>query len=159
RYRRGGGRRGMTAVVALTHRKRVYLAADSLIVDGEQRVMSAAPKAWRAGSFVIGCAGSIAYLAALGSIRWPDRVDGVWPVMIRALASYEVNKDEGEAIIGSAGKIWCASSCIFPIADPQVAIGSGGAYAAGALAALRGAPEARVRSAIRIASRWCSSVG
>lgn len=149
----------MTAVVALAHRRRVYMAADALITDGDQRIMSAAPKAWRAGSIVVGCAGSIAYLAALGSIRWPDRIDGVWPVILHALAMYEVNKDEGEAILGASGRIWCVSSCIFPVADSQIAIGSGGDYAAGALAALKGPPEMRVRSAIRIASRWSSNVG
>lgn len=152
----------MTAIAALSHRGRVYLAGDSLLSDEahDRRSYVRTPKVWRAGPVVVGVAGSVDYLAALGRVQWPARVEESWSRVRDALDAARVSPEEGEAVLGQAGALWSLSSALVPLHGPIAAAGSGAAYVLGSLSSSRDRdPAARVREAVRVAIRWCSSVG
>jgi len=136
------------------------MAADSLISQGEHAVYSASPKVWRTPSgLIVGVAGSVDYLAAIGRVPWPARVEDAFAHVRNALSAASVPLDDGEAVVGARGALWSLSTALFPLQGNLAAAGTGHAYALGSLASSAGTPVARVREAVRVASRWCTTVG
>jgi ATP-dependent protease HslVU (ClpYQ) peptidase subunit len=155
----------MTAIAAVYHGRRTYMAADSLVTSpgGEQMVQISAPKIWRAGPLVIGCAGTLDYLATLAGVMWPTNMSPVeaWCLAREALARAKVSTAEGESLIGSARGLWMVDSATcFKLRGSVASIGAGSAYALGALNASAPAdPLKRARAAVYAARAWCPSVG
>lgn len=149
----------MTAIAAVAHRGRVWIAGDSALVCDDRVIYTASPKVWRVGEMVVGAAGDVAYLAAIGRVQWPNRAQDSWPRIREALEAAGVPPDEGECLIGHRGKLWEATTALYPIAGTFAAIGTGAAYCVGALAVSRLDPPARVREAVRVARDHCTTVG
>jgi ATP-dependent protease HslVU (ClpYQ) peptidase subunit len=152
----------VTAIACVWSRGRAYMAADSLVTVGDRAVQIAAPKAWRAGPLIVGCAGALDYLATLAGVQWPaDVTPPRAGALIRsALREAGIDLSEGEALIGGADGIWAADSgTCYRLRGSIAAAGSGAEYALGALHVTSGDPVIRVRAAIGAARAWCPSVG
>jgi ATP-dependent protease HslVU (ClpYQ) peptidase subunit len=151
----------MTCIAACVGRRgRVYMAADSIATEKHAtNAYSATPKAWRWGNGVIGMAGSWAAIAKAQALDGPvtaKRAIEAWHEAIGDGETYD-----GQALLGWGGAIYFLGPCGETIryAERVGAIGSGGLVAIGVLASSQLGPEARVREAVRVASRYVSTVG
>ena len=172
----------MTCIVGIEDKGVVWMGADSAYSDGQTQGLAAAdnPKLWRAGSYLIGVAGSARVANVLRfHVRLPPApargvfrhmVTRVVPVLRRALKkSGRMLKDEGGdreggggaggdltdgvALIAVGGKLFSVHGD-FQVCRSRAgydALGSGGAVALGALHASAGQPRDRVRRALEAA--------
>lgn len=164
----------MTCVVGLVHAERVYIGVDSSSVQGWTRRITALRKVFRTGPFLIGYTGSF----RMGQLlehhlqvpeKLPEQSDQAYMVaqfieQVRRLlkekgfTKIESNTETGgHFLVGYRGHLYSVHNDfqVGEMADGMDAIGSGGDYALGAMAALPHlAPVARLRKALQIAAQF-----
>lgn len=147
----------MTIILGVEHGGKVYMGADSILVSGWDRHITADPKVFRAGSFLFGCTGSVRQNQILKyhldvRPRKADESDEAYIVagLIQAvrLAYKEqgfTTLDDGQEtgagfMVGYAGKIWMIENTFAATryAGENQAIGIGASQALVALHSLRG---------------------
>ena len=166
----------MTCVVAVEHKGKVFMAADSLMSDGENCWVVREPKCWRHHSeFVIGVAGMSRAIAALrlhldppsvprrGVERWVgvdliaalDRAFKLAAIGVPGEAAGEIpERFPCEILVGVAGRVWSIDPSGYHCStnDGHAATGTGHAWAMGSLDATTGqAPKTRLRAALAAA--------
>ena len=162
----------MTCVAGIAQSGRCYLCGDSAASAGDDR-WTMGRKVRRIGGIVLGVAGDVALCGPILSGRWSPRWDGraprAWigdewvPAMRERLRR---RRGDLTALLGVGGELWVVDrdgSIVAPPATSYTAIGSGAAWAVGALAALDGsrprlAPRTRLRRALAIAARHSGGV-
>ena len=148
----------MTAIAAVTHRGRVWMASDSRVSDGSKWATNDSRgklrRSWRGD--VVGYSGDDAS-------RVLDRVD--WT---SADLAGEIEKqaealglEDFELLIGRGGKLWYyETGTLWPTAERYAAIGSGSLVCLGYLAGTVGLPpQDRVRGAVRAAIEHVPTCG
>ena len=165
----------MTAIVAVSDHGRVMLGADSMYCDGDEVIVSADPKVWRIGDWVLGAAGHVSWMDVLTKhMRWPKctrrNVDTTARLDVpRELrrAAQELGMDledyECVAVFGAHGRLYLIDSetVVVAVSEGFTAIGSGRQPALGSLYATRRSkltPRHRMRTALEAAERYCASV-
>jgi hypothetical protein len=166
----------MTAVVGIAESGKVWIGADSAMSDdmGGIQILRA-PKVFRVGNLLFGCAGSIRVMNLLRAITWPKHPRGVSAydyvavhvslTIRKALheagalcRAYEGAPDEmpeySELLVGYKGNLFRMQSdfSVVEAADDCDAAGLG---AASALPLLEGTgePKARIISALKSAAK------
>lgn len=164
----------MTAVVGLVHADRVLIGADSVGVGGWTAMHRADPKVFRAGPYVLGFTSSF----RMGQIlRWsfdapkPDTADldrFMCTTFIDAVrkalraggwAKKDADQERGGIfLVGITGRLFVVEEDfqVGEHVDGYAAVGAGGEFALGALAATEGLglePEKRVLTALEAAER------
>ena len=168
----------MTAVVGLVHDGRVHLGADSALTAGWALTISAQPKVFRRGPYVIGTSGSPRMAQVMRYSFEPPPLDGE-PHRFMATAFIDamrqVLKDAGVAtktadqeatggsfaLVGIAGRLFEIQSDyqVSESVDGFAAIGSGFEPCLGALHATPGRPvRERLRIALEAAERFNAAV-
>jgi len=151
----------------------VILAADTQTTDDNGQTAHNARKLFERGQLVIGVAGdykaavTLPFMAA-HKLKYESKPARFMSLTFPRLVSefqdeYELVFGEFELLIGTKGMLFHYSSdneSVSP-AWPYHAIGSGGSYALGALAATepRAAARGRLREAVEIATRYDSQSG
>lgn len=165
----------MTAIVAVpdVRRKRLVMGGDSAVTDDDGGLfISATPKVWRAGGYLLGAAGDGPWFAMLSAVEWPVVPAAGYPEtgLVRDLrdAAKRLGIDDADgsalfgAMIDGAPRLWTFSSSLMVDAVPEgvfAAIGSGAAPALGALFATKSArADTRVRLALEVAEAFRSDV-
>ena len=172
----------MTAIIGLVDGSDVWLAGDSTVSIGDNlRYALADGKIVRKGEMLIGVAGSIHALNAVrhGLVLAPQLkgIDDDRYIIrevagqIRALLAAGEDNDnddldsdnECNLVVAYRGKLYVTYGDLdfIRVTLPYVAIGSGTAFALGALAAQKSVinPENRLHIALEVAAAFCSSVG
>lgn len=160
----------MTCVVAVADGGGVHFGGDSAITSDDELAIQRDPKVFRRGPYVIGYS---------GSLRWGSILRYVVPLptpprrgvarmlnlelsaeLAVALAQARVKADQ--ALLGVSGELyWIDEDLAFVrLGADYGAIGSGAAYALGALSVLdhRLPPKRRLRHALEAAAHHCPSV-
>ena len=152
----------MTTVVGLVHAGKVHLGGDSCMTQGDSVSLQGQPKVFAIGPVLFGIVGSAAWETALRSITWQRPPSGeAWlrdevPARVREVVEAQVpegeQRDESEAIMGYAGKIWLleSSGAVCPFAGSWAAAGSG---QDAARAVLRYTASRAVRRALQLTPR------
>jgi ATP-dependent protease HslVU (ClpYQ) peptidase subunit len=163
----------MTAIVSIEHGGRAHLAGDSAVTLDETRVLQRAPKVFRRGPLVVGCAGLTAWESMwrkLEFVRQPGRDVEAWVMgelaetLVKAIGPAGVDdKDECAALVGIAGRVYYVEGDGHPWRPAQsyCAIGSGADYALGSLhttARRKLLPRYRLTLALQAAAAHCTSV-
>jgi ATP-dependent protease HslVU (ClpYQ) peptidase subunit len=165
----------VTAVLAISDGRRVYMAADSAISDGDGNLwQSQEDKIFRVGRIGIGHAGSNAFYDVLrwqSSLPQPPRAQSKldhWAyVAVRRALQPTVDSAADQS--GGESLMLCGGGRIYVIeihatrqieitrpVEPHAAIGSGCVIAVGSLdttAASRRSPESRLKTALEITQR------
>lgn len=170
----------MTCIIGLKHAGKIYVGSDGLGIRGWERFQDVRPKVFRNGAFIIGASGT-ARLSDLIRHGWdiPTDESGRYDerYMIRVFATglrtliqdnggmgkYEERDNTGSwLIVGVNGQLYEMDSSM-SIGVPSLgysAVGSGGEYALGALAALKDTPpKERVLRALEIAAQFNAACG
>ncbi len=111
----------MTLILGLEHRGRTHLLGDRIVIDGNQGVsLTAAPKVFQLGSWVVGGAGSWRLLALLGRKFRPPRgsdpiefVDELRAMVTREGIEEQPSDDSPivwEVLFGRAGSLYFLDS-------------------------------------------------
>lgn len=166
----------MTAIVAVpdVRRKRLVMGGDSAVTDEDGSMfISATPKVWRAGGYLLGAAGDGPWFAMLSAVEWPAVPAAGYPStgLVRDLrdAAKRLSIDDSKggyailgAVIDDVPRIWTFDFTLMVDAVPEgafAAIGSGAAPALGVLWATRSVrAEARTRMALEAAEAFRSDV-
>lgn len=161
----------MTAIVAVSHRKRTWFGADSAITDAGSGLYTLKDaKVRRSGGYAYGCSGESLFSDLLDSVKFPQEPDDGWvrrqlPALLRGELSRRGIEAEhwpdGEAVVGARGRIWVveAKLAVHEPRDRFAATGSGMWVALGALhATLKLEPRARLRAALRAAACYDQAV-
>lgn len=164
----------MTAIVAISDGKRVYLGGDSALSTDDHIYHSADPKVFERDGIVIGFCGSLRFgeLVALTPFPKRRRDLDLWvrEDICRALRRESVlhgcdiaDGDESEAILGVGGQIYVITGgpVAYRARNDYAAIGSGAPWAEGALFATEGLKigvTERLTVALEAAETYCASV-
>ncbi len=168
----------MTAIAGLVHDGRVHLAGDSALTAGWALTISAHPKVFRAGPFVIGTSGSPRVAQLMRYTLQPPEptgdphrfmatgfVDAVRQALKDGGAATKESERESTgssfALVGFAGRLFEIQSDyqVSESADGCAAIGSGFEPCLGALYATRGvAPRRRLQVAMEAAELLSAAV-
>lgn len=170
----------MTAIAALAFRGRVFLAGDAAVTDDDGALwILREPKVWVAAPGVlVGHAGNgHAFEALRWAVTWPtlrastNLETWMHRDLVRALAPALAACSDESIIVAARGQLWTVDISATEDqparlefnspADPFAAVGTGGAAARAALAALRGGrltPRARILRALEIAAAQRSDV-
>lgn len=147
----------MTTIIAVEHEAGVTLGWDSTTAYGNSIFESEHPKVFANGEVIFGSAGDVRRTNALAHMEVPatdevgwdvDRYvhDALLPAMLDAFDERTVNGNypEGETLVVVRGRVYEIGNdgCITRRKDRQYAIGSGAAYAYGALRSRVGVREA-----------------
>lgn len=169
----------MTCIVAISNGPSLWLGADSRVSDdSDHHQISAVPKAWRSGSFLIGAAGNGGWFSVLRQVSWPSVPTTAWllcglPVALRqagdrlglSFPAADEDAHDGAALVccaiaGVCRVFYMDSTMDVDEYSPQTAIGSGGGKAArAALYLARGRPAARVRQVLEAVSHVATDCG
>lgn len=164
----------MTAIVGIVDGSRVWLGGDSRlsVSEGGTYETTLTPKVWRAGGYLVGEAGNSAWSAVLRRVALPAVASAGYMASgwvedliasARALGlefPAEEGALDGSALIAGAGFLWYVDSALDCYRVPgEIAIGSGGAAARGALAVMRGPAKRRVLRALEASASVCAEVG
>jgi len=162
----------MTVCVAVAAGGRVLMGADSAVTgaDGSQATLRD-PKVFKAGSFVVAAAGSGDWWHLLRyRVRWPrlkaaDSEEAVRVQLVDALCNAcqdnDVEPGNGETLLGIHGRIYVLEGELVPVrlTTPYAAIGSGSAWALGALYATGDMPPRdRIKLALEATAAHCATV-
>ncbi len=118
-----------------------WLAADSLVTNGHTVESTRSGKLFRAGPFVVGCAGDVAWHNLLRyKVDWPTKT----PKSVARWLSVELQEAlprkhaDGASLVAVDGHLYYLDSqgAFFSPIDRYMAIGSGGEAALAALAVL-----------------------
>jgi hypothetical protein len=168
----------VTAVVGLETPEGAWLGCDSFLGDDVAADALARPKLFRRPGLVFGWAGSVTAAQAVEHMpRFRARRRGedpesylvavVVPRVRAALAPLGYPSTGRDAVASPAdflvavgGRLWTLQDDLSAVRSAMgfAAIGAGAPYALGALAATDGAPAARVRRALEVATRLCAQV-
>jgi ATP-dependent protease HslVU (ClpYQ) peptidase subunit len=168
----------MTAIVGIEHRGDVWIGADAAAVAESDLQVRRQPKVFRNGPFLIGCSGSfrLGQLVRHAFRPPPHRRGDVETYLVTEFAlalqeslhrhGYAPKCDDsvalgGSMLVGYRGRLYAVETDL-QVARWQAgfaAIGSGAAYAIGALSVTgRLAPAARLRAALAAAAQFCADV-
>jgi len=162
----------VTVCVAVAAGGRVLMGADSAVTgaDGSQATLRD-PKVFRSGSFVVAAAGSGDWWHLIRyRVRWPrlraqDSEEAVRVQLVDALSlacqDCDVEPESGETLLGIHGRIYILEGELVPVrlTTCYAAIGSGSAWALGALyATAQVPPRERVALALAAAAAHCATV-
>lgn len=146
----------MTAVAAVVHRNRCWMACDSRVSNSSLAV-ECGSKLATFGSTVVGYSG-LAVLRLVASIDWSGSFE---PEIVRRAKELGLELGDFDLLIGRGGRLWYyESGTVYESGVRYAAIGSGASVCLGYLAGTVGVPPLeRVRGAIRAAADHCPSVG
>lgn len=169
----------MTCIVGLVHDGHVTIGGDSQHSEGWNYSVSAQPKVFRVGEFLIGCAGSIRMAQIIRyhlSVRPPEENETVDQYLVVAFVealrttlrdhghtSVDSNREtvDGGLLVGYRGHLYRIDAD-YQAATYRVrfdAIGCGSPYALGVMAALEDAPpQDRLLKALEISARFSNGV-
>lgn len=164
----------MTCIAGIAAHGRVLLGADSMYAEGDDVIVSSDPKVWSAGGWVVGAAGTVAWMDILRAMRWPATPrEGVeiaaraeLPQELRRVAGAtgaDLSETPGVALVGCFGHMYLIDSDLVVVRATEgfAAVGSGRQPAMGALYATRRkhlTPRTRIRTALEAAERYTASV-
>ena len=167
----------MTCVVGIEHEAGVTIGTDSAAVDGDD-ISTSCPKVFRRGDYLIGYSESfrvgqvLAYRAKFAGQRCDDPLEHLVTVFVDELrravhqagATSTDTPDElaGPLLVAFRRRLYTIDTdyAVHPTLDGYAAVGSGAAYALGALHATDGLPHprGRVEAALAAAATHCTSV-
>ena len=166
--------REVTAIVAISDGKRVYLAGDSALSTGDHVFHSADPKVFERDGIVIGFCGSLRFGELVALTKLPHRGKDVdlWvrndvcdALRLAALhKGHDISDgDDSEAILGIGGQIYIITSgpVAYRVRGSHAAIGSGSPWAEGSLYSTDGAGmsvKERLVTALEAAEMYCAAV-
>lgn len=167
----------MTCIVGVQHKCEVWIGGDSAGVAGLNMTVRSDPKVFVNGPMVFGFTSSFRMGQVLAhALKVPtqpkDKTDFAWLVtdfvdVVRAIFSakgWDEKKDNrqigGDFLIGYKGNLYRIADDfqIGKSARDFDAIGCGGEVALGAMFATTGAPEARLRTALKAAQQFSAGV-
>lgn len=167
----------MTCIIALEHKGKVYMGGDSAAVAGWDIQLSADPKVFQVGEFLIGYTSSFRMGQLLQyNLEIPENADGndmrylvskFIPAVRECLkeggyAKIDNNQEEGGFfLIGYHGKAYkvCQDFQITRMTDGYIAVGAGENFALGALAAMKiEDPEDAIFRALKVAEMFSGAV-
>jgi len=163
----------VTVVAGLVDRSgRCWLAGDTQVSAGDERTSDALRKTRRCSGIVLGACGALGPVQAVLSGRWVPRWEPGWlpeawvADELREALSGRLMGHSGDValLVGVGGELWYADrECSHSYPHGYAAIGTGAAWALGALTVLWGArgrprPQTALRAAVRAAERHCSAV-
>lgn len=168
----------MTAIVAVSHKGRVYMGGDAACNSGDHVSVMSEPKVWKAAGMVMGVCGHLCVLQfAKYSVQWPrykgqnpERFMGsqLAPLYRKALKTLrgelltggDDDPLDADILLGLGGKLFSMdASGAFCDQGSAWAIGSGGDVANGVLFHTAGEePEDRITCALEAAEEVCLSV-
>lgn len=164
----------MTVVAGVVDRSgRCWLAGDTQVSSGDERTSGALRKTRRTAGIVLGACGALGPVQAVLSGRWVPRYtplgqadayvrDWLRPAFLGRLRGH---RGDVALLVGVGSELWYLDrGCLHGYADGYAAIGTGAAWALGALDVLWGArarprPQTALRRAVGAAERHCSAVG
>lgn len=168
----------MTCVVGVSEGGRVLVAADScVLLDDYEETTSPDPKVVQVADWIVGVAGHWSGVLAARSISVDAGSDigSLWNQLKVAMGEWSVPDDEWTVLAARQGQLWVLDGVSAPlridsrqagakrqrVTRSTWAIGSGAAYARGALLALDDAGltmQQRAETALEIAHRCASGV-
>jgi ATP-dependent protease HslVU (ClpYQ) peptidase subunit len=157
----------VTCIVGVRAKGRLYLGADSAIVEKRGITLSSDPKAWRSGGALIGFAGDWLAGDLFRRIDFPSAIEEAWlrrgfPAQWRKLRSEIAgdSKIDYALLIAALGAFWYfEEDTIIGVAGDFAAVGSGQDVARGALHATpKKPPVARALAALEAAAALTPSV-
>jgi hypothetical protein len=163
----------VTCIVGAIGGRRVWLGADARLSDEGAYEITATGKLWRAGGYLLGACGNSAWYALLRRVELPRvAAEGYmlrgWAEDLLASARAlgldmppgEDGAADGAALVAGAGLLWYVDSDLECYRVPrEIAIGSGGEVARGALYAAKGHTRRRVGLALEAAASVRADVG
>lgn len=164
----------MTCIVAVPdiRRKTLIFGGDSAVTeDSGSLFITATPKVWRAGGYLLGSAGGGEWFTLMKAVEWPAvpslgyPLNGLARDIRDAAKRLGLDGDDGWTILGAVIDdvpcLWSLDAGLMVDAIPPntfAAIGSGAAPALGALYERKGSAEKRVELALRAAEAFRSDV-
>lgn len=162
----------LSVVVAIRHKGRVYVGSDSQLTGEDHSIdICALGKTWTHQGVLVGYCGGPVFE---NELRYSDMIDPLAMSLLQGddpfadMASIiRKMKDLDETKIEDLQVLFCHGGRIFAIigsmpfeARDEIAIGSGAAYAKGALRTLKkGGPRQRVKRAIEVACELDTTCG
>jgi len=150
----------MTAIAAVSHRGRIWMASDTRVGNDEACVRQRLPKIERLadGSVLVGYAGGVGVERTVRSVDWAADWESE---ILRRATEQSADVSEFDLLIGHKGRLWFFQDrSIFEAGAKYAAIGSGELVCLGYLAATAGEPpESRVRGAVRAAIEHVPTCG